>query len=222
MTPDRQLIVGKALVVLGCVWSCLLLFGFPPLFAALFIFLTRLGPRAAGFDDILTIIAGREYVMAVTTVALGVLLWRRAVVRRWPLRLIFAGLALSIIGGGMWYGLKSRAQMRREATYEQALRTYRQMLQPGMTRKQVEDCLRGRNARFVQTCCVEAAGPAHRASDDLVFIGQEKPPWFCNGNYVYIAFQFIDHTPPGGISQTADDLDTLKSVTIYRQLGGCL
>jgi hypothetical protein len=224
MTSERQLVVGKALVVLGCLWLCLLLFRIPPLFAVLFILLTRLGPRAAGFGEILlTIVAGREYVMAVATAALGVLVWRRAALRRWPLRLILAGLALSIIGGGLWYGLKNQGQRRREAAYEQALSSYRQTLQPGMTRKQVEDYLRGRNARFEQMCCVEGARLADRASwDDLVKIGQEKPPWFCNENYVYIAFQFIDHMPPTGISQTADDLNTLKSVTIYRQLGGCL
>lgn len=223
MTPQRQLVVGKTLVGLGLLWFLLVLFRIPPLFVAIFLFLTRLGPRAAGFSEILTIVAGREYIMVLATVLLGVVVWRRAITLRWPLKLIFVALALSIVGAGTWYGLKARAQRKREAAYEATLRSYDHMLKPGMTRKEVEDYLRGKNAPIEQMCCVEVERLSQRASwDDLVKIGQEKPPWFCSENYVYIAFQFLDHNPPTGIAQTADDLDTLKSVTIYRQLGGCL
>lgn len=166
--------------------------------------------------------------MAVATVSVGAFVWRRAMIRRWPLRFICVALAVSIIGGGMWYGLKTQAQRSREAAYQQALRSYDQMLKPGTSRKDVEDYLRARNTSFEHMCCVDVERLSDRASwDDLVKIGQEKPPWFCSENYVYIAFQFIDHNPPTGIGQTtgdwtADDLDTLKSVSIYRQLGGCL
>jgi len=220
---NRQLVIGKTLVALGCIWFVLVLFRFPPLFVAIFLSVTRLGPHAAGFSGILTIVAGREYIMAVATVLLGVVVWRRAITRRWPLELIFVALALSIVGAGTWYGLKAQAQRKREAAYEATLRSYDQMLKPGRTRKEVEDYLRARNASIEHMCCVDVDRLSDRASwDDLVKIGQEKPPWFCSENYVYIAFQFIDHNPPTGLSQTADDLDTLKSVTIYRQLGGCL
>jgi hypothetical protein len=223
VTRNRQLVVGKTLVVVGCLWFLLVLFRIPPLFVALFMSLTWLGPRAAGFDEILTIVAGREYIMAVATVSLGVLVWRRAIIRRWPLRLIYVALALSIIGGGTWYGLKAQTQGRREAAYQMTLHSYDQVLKPGTTRGELEGYLGARNTPFERMCCVDAARLSERASwDDLVKIGQEKPPWFCSENYIYVAFQFIDHVPPTVSAKTADDLDTLKSVSIYRQLGGCL
>lgn len=89
------------------------------------------------------------------------------------------------------------------------------MLKPGTTRGKVEGYLGARNTPFNRKCCVDAERLSDRASwDDLVKIGEEKPPWYCSENWVYIAFQFIDHNPPSGISQTADDLDTLKSFTV--------
>ena len=222
MTPQRQLVVGKTLVVLGCVWFLLVLFRIPPLFATIFIFLAWLKPRIE-LDELLTIIFEREYIMAAATAFFGVLVWRRAITKTWPLKLTFVALALSVVGGGTWYGLKAQAQGRREAAYQMTLRSYDQVLKPGMTRGKVEGYLGARNTPFERMCCVDAARLSERASwDDLVMIGQEKPPWFCSENYIYVAFQFIDHEPPPGSAKTADDLDTLKSVSIYRQLGGCL
>ena len=72
MTPQRQLVVGKTLVVLGCVWFLLVLFRIPPLFATIFIFLAWLKPRIE-LDELLTIIFEREYVMAAATAFLGLL-----------------------------------------------------------------------------------------------------------------------------------------------------
>ena len=222
MTPQRQLVVGKTLVVMGCLWFLLVLFRIPPLFVTIFIFLTWLKPRI-GLDELLTIIFEREYIMAAATAFLGGLVWQRAITKTWPLKLSFVALALSVVGVGTWYGLKAQAQGRREAAYQMTLHSYDQVLKPGTTRGEVEGYLGARNTPFERMCCVDAERLSDRASwDDLVKIGQEKPPWFCSENYVYIAFQFIDHNPPSGISQTADDLDTVKSVSIYRQLGGCL
>lgn len=222
MTPQRQLVVGKTLVVLGCVWFLLVLFRIPPLFFTIIIFLTWLKPRI-GVDELLTIIFEREYIMAAAIAFLGVLMWRRAITKTWPLKLAFVALALSVVGGGTWYGLKAQAQGRRDAAYQMTLRSYDRVLKPGTTRGKVEGYLGARNTSFQRMCCVDAARLSERASwDDLVKIGQEKPPWFCSENYVYIAFQFIDREPPTESGKTADDFDTLKSVSIYRQLGGCL
>ena len=91
-----------------------------------------------------------------------------------------------------------------------------------MTRKEVEDYLRARNANYQHICCVAARKLSIRHSwDDLVKIGEESAPWFCSKNNVYLAFQFIDHDPQQK-AQRDDDLDTLKSVTIYPMLEGCL
>ncbi len=65
-------------------------------------------------------------------------------------------------------------------------------------------------------CCVEERS----AFADLVRIGQEDAPWYCSENYVFVAFEFAaveSHNP-----LKAYDTDSLKTVTLYRQLGGCL
>jgi hypothetical protein len=69
-------------------------------------------------------------------------------------------------------------------------------------------------------CCAERADFAKGAYDDLVRIGQEDPPWFCNENNVYVAFQFAAHEPHA-VAQ-ADPSDLLKTVTIFHWLEGCL
>jgi hypothetical protein len=139
------------------------------------------------------------------------------------LRLLLVLLVVSLFAFGLRHELKKRAQARREAAYQSALRSYTEVLKPVMTRKEVEDYLHGRSVQFRQMCCVDAMELSKRKSwDDLVKIGEESAPWFCSENNVYLAFQFIDD----GKQQTnwwkADDLDTLKSITIYHWLEGCL
>ncbi len=59
--------------------------------------------------------------------------------------------------------------------------------------------------------------------DDLVKIGEEEHPWFCSEHFVYVAFQFVDHVQvEKAFSFNDDDSDTLKALSIYHQLGGCL
>ena len=86
----------------------------------------------------------------------------------------------------------------------------------------MEDYLRAKNIAFQQMCCVDSSELATRASwDDLVKVGTEPAPWFCSENNVYVAFQFTDHAQRKGVPK-ADNLDSLKAVTIYRWLEGCL
>ncbi len=222
MTHNRQLIIGKTLVVVGCLWFFLVLFRIPPLFSLLFIVLAWLKPPA-GLDEILTAIYGREYLTALAMVAFGVVVWRRALVGRWPTKPISVVLALALFALGTRYELNKQAQKRREAVYQTTLRSYSEILKPGMGRKEVESYLRARNTMFTQMCCVDAETLSERSSwDDLVKIGKEAAPWFCSENNVYIAFQFTDHERKREPGWTANDLDTLKSVTVYRWLEGCL
>jgi hypothetical protein len=140
-------------------------------------------------------------------------------------RVLLLLLVLGIAGLcvlGMRYRSKRQAQRKREAVYQAILHLYTQVLKPGMTRKEVEDYLRARNVKFRQMCCVDIKESSRRSSwDDLVKIGEEDVPWVCSENNVYVAFQFTDHgeQEPGWQS---DDLDTLKALTIYHQLEGCL
>ena len=63
-----------------------------------------------------------------------------------------------------------RAQTQPEATYQSIVEPYSKTFKPGMTRKEVENNLRTKNARFQQTCCFEG----RRTPDDLVKIGSSS------------------------------------------------
>jgi hypothetical protein len=134
--------------------------------------------------------------------------------------LLLVGVGLLAVGTR--YGLKLQRKRKREAAYQSALLSYTQVLKPGMTRKEVEDYLRAKNIDFGQMCCVVGIQPHPKHSlDDITKVGQEDVPWFCSEHYIFVAFQFEDHGQYKSILG-ADDKDTLKSVTIYHELGGCL
>ncbi len=105
---------------------------------------------------------------------------------------------------------------KREAAYQSSAQSYAANLKLGLPRKDVEAYLRTKRVGFTRMCCIEQ----HGAFADLVQIGQEEHPWFCNENYVYVAFEFTGtgSTPDSGGSDT----DALKKISIFRQLGGCL
>jgi len=115
--------------------------------------------------------------------------------------------------------LKKQAQTRREVAYQSNLRSYTQVLKPGMTRKEVEDYFRAEDIEFRQMCCVADELSTRHSWDDLIKIGEEDVPMFCRGNNVYVAFRFNDYD---NSERQDNDLDTLKSVTIYHELEGCL
>jgi hypothetical protein len=103
------------------------------------------------------------------------------------------------------------------------LLSYTQALMPGMTRKEVEGYLQAKNVQFVQKPGVDPSEVGGRSSwDDLLKIGEEKAPWYCSENWVYVAFLFTDYKHLGVFEKKGDDLDILKAVTIYHDLGGCL
>jgi hypothetical protein len=109
-----------------------------------------------------------------------------------------------------------KAQKKREAVYQATLQSYTDVLRPGITRKYVEEYLRSKGVSLQQFCCVEEKS----ALADLLKIGTEKHPWYCEEHNAYVAFQFAavePHKP-----WEAYDSDTLKSITIFRKLEGCL
>jgi hypothetical protein len=111
---------------------------------------------------------------------------------------------------------KTDARKKREAVYESTLQAYSQDLNPGLTRKEVEEYLRAKGTGFKQMCCVLERS----AFADLVKVGREDAPWFCSENYVYIAFEFAATEPHDSLISYASD--ELKKVRVFRQLGGCL
>jgi hypothetical protein len=67
---------------------------------------------------------------------------------------------------------RKRAQEKREATYQSQLRSYSEILKPGMTHKEVEDYFNAKNMRFQQWCCIEE----RNTYADLLKIGKEGHP----------------------------------------------
>jgi hypothetical protein len=134
-------------------------------------------------------------------------------------------LALVVVGVlaiGIHHEVKEQARKKRKAGYQSTLLSYTQVLKPGMTRKEVEGYFHAKNINFGQTCCVDPTGVSKRHSlDDLVGIGREDAPWFCSENNVYLAFEFVDQGQHGTYWDS-NDADTLKAVSIYQRLGGCL
>ena len=109
------------------------------------------------------------------------------------------------------------AKQKREAAYQDALKSYSDALKPGVTRKDVEDYLHSKGTPYVTTCCALERS----ASSVLVKIGTEKHPWYCSERVVYIAFVFVDE-PHEGVVSSHRDSDKLRSITVYHQLEGCL
>lgn len=107
-------------------------------------------------------------------------------------------------------------QQKREAAYQTKLQSYSDALKPGMTRKNVEDYLRAKGVEFGQSCCIDKGS----VFSDLVKIGKEKRPWYCEEHNVYIAFQFVSVEPQKGFD--AHDSGALKGITIFHKLDGCL
>jgi hypothetical protein len=126
----------------------------------------------------------------------------------------FVLLVLLASGGGDARGQSK--QQKREAAYQAKLQSYTDVLKPGMTRKNVEDYLRGKGVEFRKLCCVDKES----VFSDLVKIGKEKHPWYCEEHNVYIAFQFVSVEPQKGFE--AHDSDTLKAITIFHKFDGCL
>lgn len=141
--------------------------------------------------------------------------------KRW-LRLLLGLVCVVLLIIGGWQVVKRQLQKRREAVYQTTLKSYQQILKPGMNRKEVEDYLRSRKQTFSQSCCVDPKEFQKHSWDDLVKIGAEDAPWFCSERAVYVAFQFGENTQPHKDTWGADDLDTLKTVGIYSRMETCL
>ena len=120
--------------------------------------------------------------------------YHSAVMRRWRLPVVVLTVAaLSTLGIRHVFEkrvLEKRAQQTREVAYQSAVRSYSEVLRPGMSRKEVEDYLRAKNVRFRLMCCVDIKESSKDVYDELTKVGQEDPPWACSEKNVYVAFQF--------------------------------
>ena len=96
------------------------------------------------------------------------------------------------------------------------MRSYADVLKPGVSRKDVEAYLHGKSIEFGRICCIDGS----TVFADTIGIGKERAPWFCEAHNVYVAFEFTASDPREKIEGA--ESDTLKSVTIFHHLDGCL
>jgi hypothetical protein len=129
--------------------------------------------------------------------------------KRQRLSLVLAGISLVALCGCVARRSKS------------ALRSYSQVLKPGMTRKDVEDYFRANKIQFSRMCCVEDS--FKHSYDDRVKVGTQYFPLPCGDTSYYVAFIFNDQTqhPPAKMLQ-ADDLDTLRSISTFYWVDDCI
>ncbi len=138
--------------------------------------------------------------------------------RYWPFLAAVVVVALVLIG--IHNARQKRSQQERDVAYQTALRSYSEVIKPGMTRSEVEGLLHARNKVFRQMCCVDIKKPMG-VWDDLIKIAQDDPPWICSEKNIYIALQFAG-TRPQAAPTSAEPSDTLTAVTLYPHLEGCL
>jgi hypothetical protein len=146
--------------------------------------------------------------------------------RRFKVLMTVAAIAPIVFG--LWLLRHLREQRKgaeREAYYQSVLAKSTSDLKPGMNREQVERRLQNDGRRFNQMCCVanfrgEYASFVGSSWDDLVKIGEEDTPWFCGENNVYIAFEFNPKSQ--GERPETNPSDTLKRVSVFHHLEGCL
>jgi hypothetical protein len=136
--------------------------------------------------------------------------------RRWSfivLLVIITATAVSLVV----HHREVRLKRERAATYRQALRSYTDVLARGATRSQVEDNLRLRGVQYGR----ESGFDSTKAYADLVKIGTEPAPWYCNKNNIYLKFAFDAADPGlGGISQSGSDV--LRAIEVMPWLQDCL
>jgi hypothetical protein len=106
----------------------------------------------------------------------------------------------------------------RELSFQSALKKYSRELRRGSSRREVEGYLRKHGVAF-ERCCMTF--DERGAFTDLVTIGREYTPWYCDEHLVYIALEFTATEFPHFL-ETAYDSDALKEVKLSRQAVGCL
>lgn len=137
--------------------------------------------------------------------------------RRWVVLAVVAVLSIGV-GLSIKDLIDRRSLRARQSQYAVALRDYSDVLKPRISRREVEAYLQLRHQPFRHMCCV---GVHRSAYADLVKVGQEKAPWYCNKYNIYVAFEF-DPTEGQTSMLEARDSDKLQDATLFPWLEECL
>jgi hypothetical protein len=129
-----------------------------------------------------------------------------------PLALFIMAVFLGmVVFFGIRYFSKVREAAKREEVYQSTLRSYRQIVKPGMKRRDVEEYLRSKNIEFFRL-----------PDDDLTKIGEDDSlSLFCGRPDVFLQFQFTA-SPQQGHQIDGDDKVTLNKIEIIRKGSGCI
>ena len=129
-----------------------------------------------------------------------------------PLALFIMAVFLGIIVFlGIRYFSNVREAAKREEVYQSTLRSYRQVVKPGMNRKEVEEYLRSKNIEFFRF-----------SDDDSTKIGEDDSlSVFCGRPEVFLQFQFTA-SPLQDRQMVAGDGATLNKIEIIRKGSGCI
>lgn len=112
----------------------------------------------------------------------------------------------------------AEAASMRYTEYHITLARYAKTLQRGQRRQEVETYLKSENTQFGQICRIDKP---QRVWADLVKIGQEPAPWYCNRYNVYISLEFV-FDEPQNTSLGTHSSDRLESVRLWPHLEECL
>jgi hypothetical protein len=133
--------------------------------------------------------------------------------RRWLVLLIVLAVAVSALA-------THTARKKRDAAYQDKLRSYSKLFHPGITRKELEDGLRSSDTNF--TRLATRFGPRLEAGvGDLVALGEGTSPFGCTDAHVYVAFVFTPSNSPNPAAIQLNDADLLERIELYSQ-AGCL
>ena len=129
-------------------------------------------------------------------------------IRCCPISVVLLTVAVLLIALGLSCERdeERRGARARRAIYQQTVKEFSDALKQGTARSEVESYLRSRDRKFERSSRLSnsASGAA-----DLVKIGAEKPPWYCNRVDIFVALKF---------SWT----DKLQDVDLYSELVDCL
>jgi hypothetical protein len=114
-------------------------------------------------------------------------------------------------------GLAKMSQRKRQLEYRNITNMYSEALKAGSTREIVEAYLRSHGKSFQQS-----SGHTN-AWDDLVRIGQERGPWYCDEVNVYVVFVFDgpDRLAKNELPSSKGN-DNLVDVELLERAEGCM
>ena len=163
-------------------------------------------------------------VVLLLAVVVGVVAGLVYLLRRWA-GATSAALAILACLAGAHYWREARAAGHRQAGYNARLEEFQREWTLGMSREESEEKLRAKGIAFQQQCCL-APDDSQLTLDDVVKIGEEEGPFFCDGTAVNVVLGYRAGEAKRGRGgegmYVADAEDVLQVVRLRRIPMRCL